>query len=253
MNAGPVLTFETKAVKQLGRRAPRMRMAFLYVTRRRRIAPAFSEGRHGSDVRKRLRRIRHWLRAGVLVTTVATVAGGLQRTPQLETGPGLHSAMPAGAMVVRLAPSGTDVAVMGLIECPEIEGARRVSEGMNSRIVSSDGTTLEHFPRHFSFRITVSLRKTLIEAPSETIMTPDDPQEFLLKLAFKLKVYHGLQTHELPPQSVEIIGMPADVPYDERVFRLSFDVENLPVTDRVVLVVLSPQEEPVTHFAFALL
>jgi hypothetical protein len=161
--------------------------------------------------------------------------------------------MPAGSVVVRLQPSGTDVAVLGLIECPEIEGARHVSEGTNSRIVSADGTTLEHFPRHFSFRVTVSLRKTLLDGPADTIMTPDDPQQFLLKLGFKLRVYHGLQTHDLPLQSVEIIGVPADIPYDERVFRLSVEADSLPVTDRVVLVVLSPQEEPLTHFAFALL
>jgi hypothetical protein len=196
-----------------------------------------------------LHRVRRWVRAGALITTfVAVAAAG-----QLETGPGLHTAMPAGSTVVRLEPSGADLAVLGLIECPEIEGARHVSEGMNSRIVSADGATLQHFPRHFSFRITVSLRKTLIEGPADTIMTQDDPQHFLLNLGFKLRVYHGLETHELPAHAVELIGVPADIPYDERVFRLSFEVENLPVTDRVVLVILSPQDVPVTHFAFALL
>jgi hypothetical protein len=180
---------------------------------------------------------------------MAAVAGA----GQLETGPGLHSAMPAGSTVVRLEPSGADIAVLGLIECPQIEGARRVAEGMRSRIVSADGSTLEHFPSRFSFRITVSLRKTLIDGPADTIMSPNDPQQFLLKLGFKLRVYDGLEARELPLQSVEIIGVPADIPYDERVFRLSFDVEDLPVTDRVVLVILSPEEEPLTHFAFALL
>jgi hypothetical protein len=178
----------------------------------------------------------------------AAASGG-----QLETGPGLHSAMPAGSTVVRLEPAGAELAVLGLIECPEIEGAHRVSEGLNSRIKSADGSTIEHFPRHFSFRITVSLRKTLWEGPSDTVMTPDDSRQFLLHLGFKLRVYHGLEAREMAPQSVELIGVPAEVPYDERVFRVSFEAENLPVTDRVVLVVLSPQEEPLTHFAFALL
>jgi hypothetical protein len=184
---------------------------------------------------------------------LASALTGVAGAGQLETGPGLHSAMPAGYTVVRLQPSGADVAVLGLIECPEVEGARHVSQGMNSKIVTADGIPLKHFPQHFSFRVTVSLRKTLLEGPSDTVMTTDDPEQFLLKLGFTLKVYHGLETYEVVPQSVKMIGVPADVPSDERIFRVSFEVENLPVSDRVVLLVLSPQEEPITHFSFALL
>jgi hypothetical protein len=161
--------------------------------------------------------------------------------------------MPAGYVVVRLQPSGADVLVLGLIECPEIEGARHVSEGLNSRIVMADGARLEHFPPRFSFRVTVSLRKTVLDGPSDTLITREDPRELMLKLGFKLKVYHGLETHEVAPQSVEMIGVPADVPYDERIFRVNFEVENLPVTDRVVLLVLMPDEETLTHFSFGLL
>jgi hypothetical protein len=142
---------------------------------------------------------------------------------------------------------------LGLIECPEVEGARHLSEGLNSKVLTADGVPLKHFPRHFSFRVTVSLRKTVLDGPSDTLMTTEDPQQFLLKLGFKLKVYHGLETYEIDPQSVKMIGVPADIPYDERIFRVSFEVENLPVSDRVVLLVLSPEEEQLTHFSFALL
>jgi hypothetical protein len=192
---------------------------------------------------------RFFIQAGILASAMAGAAG----RGQLETGPGLHSAMPAGYTVVRLQPSGADVAVLGLIECPEVEGARHVSQGLNSKIVTAGGIQLKHFPDHFSFRITVSLRKTLIEGPSDTVMTTDDPEQFLVKLGFKLKVYHGLETYEVAPQSVKMIGVPAEVASDERVFRVSFEIANLPVSDRVVLLVLSPEEEPITHFSFALL
>jgi hypothetical protein len=193
--------------------------------------------------------VRSFLWKATLAATM--VVGG--SAGQFGNWSSLHSTIPAGSTVVRLQPSGADVAVLALIECPEVEGARRVSEGTNSRIVSADGAAIEHFPNHFSFRVTVSLRKTLVEAPEDTVMTADEPRQFLLKLGFKLRVYHGLQTHDVEPRSVAVIGVPADIPYDERVFRLSFDVENLPVTDRVVLMVLSPEAEPLTHFAFALL
>jgi hypothetical protein len=172
---------------------------------------------------------------------------------QWQTGASLHSAMPAGDAVVRLEPSGAQVSVLGLIECPGMEGARHVSEGLNARIVTADGLPLNRFPSHFSFRITATLRKTLIESPSDTVMTAEDPQQFLLKLGFKLKIYHGLETREVFPQSIRMIGVPAELAYDERVFRVSFEVEDLPVTDRLVLLVLSPEDEPLTHFSFGLL
>jgi hypothetical protein len=52
---------------------------------------------------------------------------------------------------------------------------------------------------------------------------------------------------------VTLIGVPAEIAYDERVFRVSFDVGQIPVSDRVILEVTSPEGEGVTHFAFVLL
>lgn len=172
---------------------------------------------------------------------------------QLKTGPGFHSAMPAGDTVVRLEPSGATLALLGLVECPEIEGAQQVSEGLNSRVIAANGVPMKRFPRHFSFRITASLRKTLIAGPDKIVATTEEPTQFLLKLGFRLKVYNGLEQHQVAPESVKLIGMPAEIAYDERVFRVSFDLENLPVTDRLVLEILSPEDETLTHFSFGLL
>jgi hypothetical protein len=47
--------------------------------------------------------------------------------------------------------------------------------------------------------------------------------------------------------------MPADVPYDERVYRVNMNVGRLPISDRLVIDVLSPQGERLTHFPFILL
>jgi hypothetical protein len=161
--------------------------------------------------------------------------------------------MPAGYTVVRLLPSGANVSFLGLIECSEMEGAQQISEGLNSKVLDAHGVPLRAFPRHVSFRVTATLRKTLIDPPLDTVSINDPPAEFLLKLGFRLMVYHGLERHELAPESVKMIGVPADVPYDERVFRVSFDLNNLPVTDRLVLDVLSPEDETITHFSFGLL
>ena len=170
------------------------------------------------------------------------------------SGPGLHAATPAGVTVIQLNPSGAQLALLALIECPEIEGAQHVAEGLKATIVSADGVPLKHFPRDFSFRITASLRKTVLEPPESTIVTGEEPRQFLLKLGFRLKIYDGLDMREVEPKTVTLIGVPSDIAYDERVFRLTFDVGGeLPLSDRLILEALSPQGESLTHFCFGLL
>lgn len=179
---------------------------------------------------------------------LAAFAGPLQRTA-----PPLRSAMPAGYEVVLLKPSNSTLSLMGLIECPELEGAHRVSQGEDAYLVSADGAAIREFPHHFSFRLTASLRKAVIDGPIAPFNFSGDPNELLLKLKFRIRVYHGLEVNELAPASVEMIGMPADVPYDERVYRLQMNVGNLPVADRLIIEVLTPQDEVLTHFLFGLL
>lgn len=161
--------------------------------------------------------------------------------------------MPVGFEVVQLKPSGATLSLMGLIECSEIEGLQQVSQGLRAKVVSTSGATLQQFPRHFSFRVTASLRKMFIDGPDHSLTVVEDPQDLLLKLGFRLKVYDGLDMHEVAPESVTMIGVPADIASDERVFRVSFDVGDVPVTDRMVLEVITPEGEDLTHFPFELL
>jgi hypothetical protein len=47
-----------------------------------------------------------------------------------------------------------------------------------------------------------------------------------------------------------MIGMPADLPYDERVYRININAGNLHITDRVVVEIFSPEGKLLTHFPF---
>ena len=79
----------------------------------------------------------------------------------------------------------------------------------------------------------------------------DDPQQLLLKLKFRIRAYNALEVREIEPQSIEMIGMPAEVPYDERVYRININAAKLPITDRLVVEIYSPQGELLTHFPFS--
>jgi hypothetical protein len=191
-------------------------------------------------------------RSGVLAMIaafgLAAIAGNAPRG-----GNGLRSTLPAGYDVVVLKPSGANLSMMGLIECPELEGAKSVSEGANKKLVSAEGDTIRHFPQRFSFRITASLRKMLMDRPVASVDVSDEPRELLLNLKFRIRAYNGLENHEIVPESVEMIGMPADVPYDERVYRINVNRVDLPITARLVVEVRTPQGELLTHFPFSLL
>ena len=166
-------------------------------------------------------------------------------------GAGMHSTMPAGYDVVVLKPAGANLSLMGLIECPELEGAQRVSKGFHEKLVSAEGGTISHFPQRFSFRITASLRRIIMEGPATSVNVGSEPHQLLLNLKFRIRAYHGLEVRELVPESVEMIGMPADVPYDERIYRINLSNVDLPITDRLVVEIFSPHGELLTHFPFS--
>jgi len=167
--------------------------------------------------------------------------------------PSLRPNMPAGYDIMLLKPSKATLSLIGLIECPELEGAQQVAEGLHKKLVSADGSTIKEFPQRFSFRITASLKKVFLDSPVTSVALPDDPHKLLLNLKFRVRAYNALQVREIVPQSIELIGMPADVPYDERVYRINIDAGKLPITDRLVVEIFSPEGELLTHFPFSVL
>lgn len=171
--------------------------------------------------------------------------------PAQKAAPGMRSTMPAGYEVIALKPAKVNLSLIGLIECPELEGAQRFAEGSHRRLVSADGATIKEFPQRFSFRITASLRKVILDGPAMSVDVDGDPQALLLNLKFRIRAYNGLEVREIVPQSIEMIGMPADVPYDERVYRINVNAAGLPITDRLVVEIFSPQGERLTHFPFS--
>lgn len=191
-------------------------------------------------------------RSGVLALIAAFGLAAIAGTAP-HGGNAMHPTVPAGYDVVVLKPSGANLSLMGLIECPELEGAQSVSEGAHKKLVSPDGGTIRRFPQRFSFRITASLRKMLIDQPVASVDVGDEPHDLLLNLKFRIRAYNGLENHEIVPESVEMIGMPADVPYDERVYRINLNKVDLPITARLVVEIRTPQGELLTHFPFTLL
>jgi hypothetical protein len=81
----------------------------------------------------------------------------------------------------------------------------------------------------------------------------DDVNAWLKSLSFRLKIFNGLQSREVEPSSIQHLGMPVDVPYDERIYQISFDLDDVPPTDRLVLEIFSPDGTRVSRFHLELL
>lgn len=191
------------------------------------------------------------LKAGLLGSVLALYALAAPNSSQVTSV--FHAVTPVGYDVLAIKPGSSVLTFFGLIECPELEGVQQIGEGAKARIIDAAGNALAFFPRSFSFRITASLQKPLLIEPTSELKTSQTPQNLLLKLRFRLRVYHGLEVREIEPDNVTMIGVPAQVHYDERVYRVTFAVNDLPVTDRCVLEVLSPEGKRITRFHFDLL
>jgi hypothetical protein len=159
-----------------------------------------------------------------------------------------HFLVPLGTEAFQL-PMHRTLYLMGTARSPKFEGWKP-AQGARRAVLGSNGTPVRFYPEAVQFRISAAtLRENaLVVPPSPAPLAVDDLNEFLLGLHFQVKVFRGLTYHVVEPESVEMIGMPAEIQYNERVYRVSFELGRVPISDRVVLEVLDPAGERVCKF-----
>jgi hypothetical protein len=77
---------------------------------------------------------------------------------------------------------------------------------------------------------------------------PGDMNSFLLGMNFRLKIYRGLKVSVMKPERVHLIGVPADQPFEERVYKVAFDTNEIPLDARLVLEVTGPDGARLSRF-----
>jgi hypothetical protein len=166
----------------------------------------------------------------------------------------LRAPLPLGADAYHLQPINRNFYLLASVEDPQFNGVRVSRVRTDEFVVDAAGHHWQKYPEELSFRVTATAMADILNNLDTTeINEPGDLNSLLLGLKFRLKVYRGLNVRILPPSSMKQIGMPADVPADERVFRVSFDTKDLPVDDRLVLEVLSPGGQLLSRFHLELL
>ena len=170
-------------------------------------------------------------------------------TPSIE----FHSPYPLGVEAFVLKPSKQLFKIHASAECPALNGVKLTRVSGDPELVDDRGERLRAFPRHMNFRVTATARvKTAPVAPGDdppyTLSNQPPLEELLRSLSFRVKIFRGIHTRTLQPTSVRMIGVPADVPYNERIYEMKFDLGEVPPDDKIVLEVLAPNGERLSKF-----
>ncbi len=186
------------------------------------------------------------IRSGVIVLllSMTSFAG------QTSTGR-FHSLIPLGADAYELRNAkwkGT-MTLMASADSAQFEGMQRQTIERHDELFSEDGKQVKRFPAQVNFRVTATFRGHFADlSPFPVGATVDDQNQYLLGLKFRIVVFHGLEQTVVEPSSVEMIGVPQEMRYDERIFRISADLSKFPVSDRVVLEVHDPEGGRICKF-----
>jgi len=172
-----------------------------------------------------------------------------------------HSVVTLGVEAIVLQPAKTRIALLATAECQGLEGVRRVfwqpedggEGGVGGKVFGKDGKQLMYFPRHISFRVTATAREKLIELEPFDVNSSIDLNQYLLGLSFKLRAYHGINVRELNATKIQLLGPPAEVPYNARSYRVAYDLDRVSVEDRLVLELWSPDGQRLAKFHLELL
>jgi hypothetical protein len=183
------------------------------------------------------------------LTLAGAAAGPASRGPLLEYN--FHSVVPLGVDALQLEPAKKTVYLLASAESPAFEGMKRLDDGNEVTVTAADGETVSFFPQTVDFRITASAKKKKFndsDVEPYPVQAGQAVNDYLLNLKFRLKIFHGIDMRVIEPSEVKLIGVPGDVPYNERVYRASFSIGKVPVEDRMMLEILAPSGERISKF-----
>lgn len=195
--------------------------------------------------------------AAILLLVLASpsaVMGGKAAPPSPMWEREFHSVMPLGSDSFVLGGSKASILLVATAISPEMEGWKKRAQDGSWFLYARDGSRAHTYPRQLQFRVTASqLERAMADYDPLDVESSLSVNDYLLGLRFQIKIFHGLHVQLVEPADIHMLGVPADIPYNERIYRLSFRLPPIPVQDRLVLEVLSPEGVRLARFHFELL
>ncbi|HYE26055.1 MAG TPA: hypothetical protein VEG32_12740 [Clostridia bacterium] len=204
-----------------------------------------SQGSNSSSMRKHAARL-----ALVIIALTSCYAAAAQlaivEQPSEFT---FQAPVPLGAEHFKLLPSKRDFHLMASVETEAFDGVHVLRSRANPSVTRPDGTPMSSYPESLQFRVTASALKgdAPIGEPTK-VSSETDMNQYLLGMRFRLKVFRGIDMQMVEPTATQLIGVPPDQPFEERVYRVTFDTRNVPLDARLVLEVLAPDGERLCRF-----
>ncbi len=195
--------------------------------------------------------LRNLLILLVLCVAAAAAEPGTKAPPDPDLEYTFHSVLPLGIDAVTLRPGKHTLYLLAAAESVGFDGVRRIRTAPGEyQMLEASGHPMTAFPQFMDFRIMATRRNLgtpdLDPFPLEQPVA--DMNQYMLGLQFQLKIFHGIECRTLAPVTVQLIGMPGDVPYDERVYRASFNLGQVPIGDKLVLQILDAQGQRLAKF-----
>ena len=164
------------------------------------------------------------------------------------------SRMPLDSDVIQLMPAKQKFTMMLTWDCREMESWQLLKSPQKTVIKDAHGNEVRYYPRELRFRFTISgdTKFKLQRRPLE-YDTGLDPADFINRLTFRLKRFKDLEMTDFDPVRAEIIGVPPDIPYRERIYTIVFKVPKIPIEDRFALEVMDAEGNRVAKFPFFLM
>jgi hypothetical protein len=154
---------------------------------------------------------------------------------------------------VKLLPSGEPLTFLATWISPELAKYERVRTASGIYIRDGEGQRLTKYPEKMTLRITIGNKTMLDDRKPMELNTNMSAEELARNVHFRLKIYDGLEYRVVEPESVENIGVPKDVPYNERIYMVDFALKNVPIDRRLLIEVLDPLDQRVARFSLSLL
>jgi len=159
---------------------------------------------------------------------------------------------PLGTEAILLKPSGQYLFMFLSLESQFLDGATKTMQGKAAVLREANGARLETFPREISFRFSIGTRTQLDANDPQVAETKLDAADLRDHLRFQLMIFDGLKATVLEPKEVQMLGVPLDVPYNERIYKVTFGLPDVSVQRRMKLLILDPQGNRLTNFQLAI-
>ena len=161
----------------------------------------------------------------------------------------LHSRVPLGFEGLLLQPSRLSVEILASAEVPEFEGWALTERENKIVLLDATGHPVQVLPKSMTFRVTVGTRdKFVLDSAAMPVDCTKTLNEFLLDMHFQVQVFRGMEMHLFEPVKTWMIGVPAEETSDERVYRSTFDLQDVRPEDRIVLLITDSDGNRLTKF-----